>query len=78
MPKRMHNVATKSRDKNKLTIIISDEERVRLRKAASRQAQIDAGMVSRSGAGGHGGNHRTANRRERQQAKQQIRSGRFE
>lgn len=66
------------RKQARYTITIDGEQQAKMRKAASRQAQIDAGMYTKSGAGTHGGGQRSENRRERHKARQAVRSGQYD
>ena len=78
MAKRMHKVTAPKKGGNTITITIDGQQQAKMRKAASRQAQIDAGMYTRSGAGTHGGGQRSENRRERHKARQAVRSGQYD
>ena len=45
--KRSHPVAQPKSGKNVITISLSEKEKIASRRAASRQSEIDAGMVRR-------------------------------
>jgi len=76
--KRSHVVAQPKSGKNVITISLSEKEKIASRRAASRQSEIDAGMVRRSGAGTHGGGQRAETRRERRKSNQDLRRGSFD
>lgn len=78
MAKRMYKVTAPKQGGNTITITIDGQKQAKMRKAASRQAQIDAGMYIRSGAGTHGGGQRSENRRERHKARRAVRSGQYD
>lgn len=79
MPKqRSHQTRGAKKDPNKIVISLSDAEKARLRRASNRQADIDAGMVTRSGAGFHGKTQEVRARNERRKSRQDLRSGKFE
>ncbi len=79
MPKqRSHQSRGPKKDPNKIVVSLSNAEKARLRRASNRQADIDAGMVTRSGAGFHGKTQEGRARNERRKSRQDLRSGKFE
>jgi hypothetical protein len=68
----MHNVAKQKSKKDALRITISADKMRKIQKGVERQERKEAGALVISGAGVHGGNHDTQNRRDRRDSKKEL------
>ena len=70
MRQKLHEVREKKKER---PLVISKEFLLKAERSARREVAIESGTYRRTGAGVHGGNNNARNRRDRREARQEIR-----